>query len=177
MKLQRRTSIRICTPMNIVIGGTCQQNLGSRVHAACCASTPWRPSELFKGRYQTLPIRRREEEFGLVVERHTSPHISHRRVVENLGHLCSADRGLGYGHGKELLWADGECDPCDPSEVALLTWIRSECASKKRDQQLLSATPATCLALKWRVVLAQNERARELGEALLGECRAEGKRW
>jgi len=58
-------------------------------------------------RYQTLPIRRREEEFCLVVERHTSPHISHWRVVENLRHLCHADRGLGYGHGKQLLWADG----------------------------------------------------------------------
>jgi len=31
--------------------------------------------------------------------------------------------------------------------------------------------------LKWRVVPAQNERAREVGEALLGECRAERKRW
>jgi len=52
-------------------------------------------------------IRRREEELGLVVERHPPPHISHRRVVENLRHLCRADRGLGYGHGEELLWADG----------------------------------------------------------------------
>jgi len=51
--------------------------------------------------------RRRVQSRCLVVERHTSPHISHQRVVENLRHLCRADRGLGYGHGKELLWADG----------------------------------------------------------------------
>ena len=44
----------------------------------------------------------------------------------------------------------GWCATCHPSEVALLTWIQSACASKKRVQQLLSATPATCLTLKWR---------------------------